>query len=354
MGWAELDITQIGMTTPVGLSAAATAAAVRARISRLGLADCELGMPWPFTMARVQESLLPPLAPPLRPVVGLITRRARMLRLAAPALQQVAGERREPLALVLALPEPRPGGSEERFGRQFLVELEQQSGVPLDRATSDVLPLGRAGGVVALERALAMVASRRVEEVVVGGVDTFVDRAELRALYREQRLQVEDVPADARVPGEGAAFLRLEASGRSQAPLAQVVAVGHGEEAGHQYSESPLRGDGLAVAVRGALAGLRKGGPKVRCVYAGLTGESHWGKEWGVSYLRNTGGIEEGHVVEHPADCIGDAGAALGPILLGLAAIGLSRGYRKGPCLVWAGSDHAERAAALLVETPRE
>ena len=89
----------------------------------------------------------------------------------------------------------------------------------------------------------------------------------------------------------------------------------------------------------------------MRCVYAGLNGEGLVAKEWGVAYLRSAERFAEGFEVEHPADCLGDAGAALGPILLGLAAIGLEKGYREGPCLVWSTSDREARGAALLRAT---
>ena len=52
--------------------------------------------------------------------------------------------------------------------------------------------------------------------------------------------------------------------------------------------------------------------------------------------------------VQHPADCFGDAGAALGLVMLGLAAMDLARGRIDGDCLVWGGADRGERGAALL------
>ena len=88
--------------------------------------------------------------------------------------------------------------------------------------------------------------------------------------------------------------------------------------------------------------------PKVRTVYAGLNGESLGAKEWGVALRRNAKYFDEALAIFHPAECIGDAGAALGPIMVACAAIGLGRGYRKGPCLVWATSDGPARAAVLL------
>ncbi|HWH21645.1 MAG TPA: hypothetical protein VN671_14005, partial [Solirubrobacterales bacterium] len=84
------------------------------------------------------------------------------------------------------------------------------------------------------------------------------------------------------------------------------------------------------------------------CVYAGLNGESHWAKGWGVSHIRNGRFFAEALRMEHPADCMGDPGAALGPIMLGLAADRQARGLDQAPTLVWCASDRGECAAALV------
>jgi 3-oxoacyl-[acyl-carrier-protein] synthase-1 len=140
--------------------------------------------------------------------------------------------------------------------------------------------------------------------------------------------------------------------GHGSAPLARVAGVGRGHEAGHLYSSEPHRGDGLAAAVRAALdagAGAEADpSARVACIYAGLNGESYWGKELGVAQIRCADRLLDPIRIEHPADCCGDAGAALGPLMLGLAALDLARGRVDGPCLVWAGSDRGERVAALL------
>jgi 3-oxoacyl-[acyl-carrier-protein] synthase-1 len=49
--------------------------------------------------------------------------------------------------------------------------------------------------------------------------------------------------------------------------------------------------------------------------------------------------------MHHPADCLGDTGAACGPIMAGLAALGIAGGYRRSPCLVYGSSDDGPRAA---------
>jgi 3-oxoacyl-[acyl-carrier-protein] synthase-1 len=52
--------------------------------------------------------------------------------------------------------------------------------------------------------------------------------------------------------------------------------------------------------------------------------------------------------MHHPADCCGDTGAAAGPLMTGLAALGLAGGYRRGPCLVYGSSDRGGRAALAV------
>ena len=82
-------------------------------------------------------------------------------------------------------------------------------------------------------------------------------------------------------------------------------------------------------------------------------------KEWGVARLRNSERFADELRVEPPADCIGDSGAALGAIMLGLAALAIDQGHWPEPrpiwanedpglCLVWSTSDREPRAAALL------
>jgi 3-oxoacyl-[acyl-carrier-protein] synthase-1 len=50
-----------------------------------------------------------------------------------------------------------------------------------------------------------------------------------------------------------------------------------------------------------------------------------------------------------PAQNFGDIGAAFAPVLVGLAAIGIKKGYRKPPVLVYASSDYGDRAATFVL-----
>jgi 3-oxoacyl-[acyl-carrier-protein] synthase I len=336
----------VGMVTPVGLTAPAAAAAIRAGISRV--------RETPFVDLRFRPHLgafvnTTYLAEPQQADEGFSFREERMLRLAVPALREAARLLEEPPILLLALPEEL--SSEERAPSRFLGTLSRTASVSLDLRRSRCFARGRAAGLVALEEAFQLIQARRAADILVGGVDTFMVPELLATLELEERLRGA-APSDGFLPGEGACFLWLGAAGRGRRsriqPLATVEGVGAGQEPGHRYSEEPYRGEGLAESFHALFASRPASAPRVRSVYAGLNGESFWAKEWGVAYLRSKARFSEDMSIHHPVENLGDPGAALGPLMVGLAAIGLQRGYRRGPCLVWCSSDREERGAALL------
>jgi 3-oxoacyl-[acyl-carrier-protein] synthase-1 len=215
-----------------------------------------------------------------------------------------------------------------------------------------MFPSGRAGVFAALQEAVAkLLAPGLAEFVIVGGVDSYFEGDRLARIELERRLRTEGVQ-DAFTPGEGAAFLLLASRGacvRYQLdPLAWIVAVGTAEEPGHRYSERPHRGDGLAAALGQVFRDVGERAGIVRLVMAGLNGESFHAKEWGVACLRHREALADSVHVEHLAEYTGDAGAALAPMMLAMTALGLKGKRIEGPALVWAGSDGAERGAALV------
>jgi 3-oxoacyl-[acyl-carrier-protein] synthase-1 len=339
------EILGLGMVTPVGLSAPAAAAAIRARIVRVRESSLIDLHSEPILAGFLDEKFLPELSLSKTAPKVPSARYARMLRLASSALQQACQGVSNP-ALLLALPED---GS--NVGTEFLEQLAHQSGVELNVPSSKLFPQGRAGGLLALAEALRRLATTPQEHVLVGGVDTYCDLPLLDSLWEEKRLFVCGL-TDGFVPGEGASFVLLGRPGRGRRlglePIASVLGVGTGIEKGHLYGAEPHLGDGLADAFRELFSSLSAPTPRIRWVYAGLNGESFWAKEWGVSYLRHSRYFEEGFRLEHPVDCMGDPGAALGPMLVSLAAIGIQREYRQAPCLVWCSSDREARGAALV------
>jgi 3-oxoacyl-[acyl-carrier-protein] synthase-1 len=113
------------------------------------------------------------------------------------------------------------------------------------------------------------------------------------------------------------------------------------------YSPEPYRGDGLAQTIRQLITETPPSTP-IRHVFSSMNGESHWGKEWGVGFIRNRAAFDPELNIVHPADSFGDLGAAAGPVLLGLASLALRDRRATGDVLVYCSSDHGQRAALML------
>ncbi|QTA85817.1 beta-ketoacyl synthase N-terminal-like domain-containing protein [Desulfonema magnum] len=345
-------ISGIGMMTAVGIGAKQTAASVRAGISRFSETSiCDKHFD-PFVMSILPDEVLPPVKPEIDQIVGLTARQLRMLRLAAPALEEVLADTRdiEKIPIYLGVPEPlqdRPKVVDD----EFIKYLGMQTGFRFNVGESELFPLGRASGLAAIQKAMQVLSSGDHQHVIVGGVDTYLDLYLLGTLDMENRI-LGNFVMDGFIPGEGAGFLLLsspdvaEKSGEN--PVVQIQAVGVGYESGHLYSEEIYQGNGLSEAFQAAFDSSDTSLGNIRSVFAGLNGENFGAKEWGVAYLRSKSYFEEEFRLEHPIDCFGDTGAALGPLMTGLSAIGMKKNYIESPCLIWCSSDYGTRAALTM------
>jgi 3-oxoacyl-[acyl-carrier-protein] synthase-1 len=253
-----------------------------------------------------------------------------------------------PATLFLALPETATTVDLDpaRFATWLALQVPEVCSPSRTFANRD----GRAGGLFAIGEAVDAISTGRAEFAIAGGVDTYLDLFVLGTLNAEGRVK-SPTTLDGFVPGEGAAFVLLTstaaAAARGLLPLGRLSRVARGHEAGHLYSDQPYRGDGLTATIRSLLTTVGSL-PPVEEVYSAMNGESHWGKEWGVAFLRNRAAFAEGHAVTHPADCYGEIGAASGPMLVALAALGIRAGKTRSPALVYASSDRGPRAACAV------
>jgi 3-oxoacyl-[acyl-carrier-protein] synthase-1 len=341
----SVAVVGLGMISAVGLSAPEVAASVRSGTMRFTETPIMDKRFQPMTLAEVPEDGLPALNEKLEGA-GLTSREARMLRLADVALKECLASLPAKAAsppLVLSLPEAETTGPLDP--NRLVAALGVQVG-GFDTKHTEAPYRGRSGGLRAIARAVAWL-DAGAPFVVAGGVDTYRDLYVLGTLDMESRLKSAS-NLDGFIPGEGAAFLILTRPGNpgtGAPPLAMLSGFSAALEPGHLYSGQPYRGDGLAMAVTAALS---NGAGPIGDVYSSMNGENHWAKEWGVAFLRNRARFLEDHGMHHPADCHGDVGAAVGPLMVGLAALGLRDGYRRSPCLVYGSSDRGERAAVIV------
>ena len=355
MSKSEVVISSVGMITAVGNNAEQTAANVRAGTTRYGQVPMAGALGFKYTAAVIPRAGLPPLPEALTNRDFFTRREGLLLSMALVALKNCrenASAQCPPL--YLALPEHET--TRPLNHGLLLDDLATLAPKSFNRAKSRAEWKGRAGGLLALAEAIRTVQDGAEPFAMVGGVDTFYDPWILPHLDFPDKWRVKsdengDWAVDSFVPGEGAGFLliarRPEAAKAGLPALAAVTPFAEGFEPGFWGSTEPYLGEGLSGAVQKLLGETPPPAP-IREVYSTMNGESYWAKEWGVARVRSAAAFAEGEQINHPAEYFGDVGAASGPILAGLAAIGISQGYRQSPALVYASSDFGLRAAGFV------
>ena len=346
----SLALTGIGMVTPLGLDAFESCASIRAGISLMReLDDFTVENDW-FEEVPVVGCSIPGITDGMK---GL----GRWTRLAARALEDVlekAGLDRRALdraAISIALPPLERPGVDGRIATELAARLAQWLEAPGLHARVHVHPEGHAGFVNALLMAREELASRQVDRVIVGGVDSLVEPETLAGLLAARRLKTED-HVDGVIPGEAAAFLMIEriedARARKAAPLALIEGIGIGQEPHAVGSEQPSQAAGLAEAIEAAFADVPGRGADTALVVCDLNGESYRAREFGTVVPRSLAHLN-GWTLWHPADSIGDTGAAAAAVATCVAARAIERGHLGARrALVFAGSVSGLRVALTV------
>lgn len=355
----QIVVTGIGMRTAVGEHAIQTCASIRAGINRFAEWP-HFGQPLDLDgTALVASAVQPDLGK------GSWTRKARKL-LTMPFYEAIVdaglfdfdevrrrmGEYRA--GVYLGAPRPdRPGSSEDALER-FLSECGEKIFAPFSPVRTDIFALDQVGGAAALAAAVADLRESQIDVAIVGGVDSFLDLVFLRSLHEAQRLKT---PASAAglIPGEAAAFAILERTGdASRRGVRSRLRIGvtalEGSKLHADDPHEPLdRPNELAAALRAVLARL-DASDLPRYVITDLNGERWRFREWGLAETRCLADLPDRWELWHPADCVGDVGAAFVPLAVGVATRAFERGHGLGDSmLICAGADQGERCAVAVL-----
>lgn len=208
---------------------------------------------------------------------------------------------------------------------------------------------GAAASVGMIERALALFEQAGVAEVLLGGVDGFVNERDLARIGAAGRLRG---PGNAQglVPGEGAAFVRLSRTPPQGARTAAAIhGVGMAEEADTVLGERHSQGRAMLAALRGAVGGDGPREPDIAFVVSNGNGERYAGLETMIARARFYQTHREMLPTAYPAMTVGETGAASGALALMLAADSLVGGYAPGPAAMCeVASEGGLRAAAVV------
>jgi len=332
---ASLDIVSIGMVTAVGLDAPSSCAAMRARLD--GFQETRFIGP-------AGEWLIGAPVPLPRNWIG----EKRLAHMAAGAICEAfekVPEARGQTALILCLAEEdRPGRpvlDASRLLRSIaeLVEVEPH-------APSRIVAHGRPSGHVALDQARKLLASGETPYVMIAGVDSYLTTNTVSHYVGQSRLLNQSNP-NGFIPGEAAAAVLCS---RSTSGGFRLGGLGLSRETASIYNKQdlPLRGDGLAEAYKAALQQTDLGAIGYRI--SDLIGEQYWFKQNALAVLRVQRVRNEFQDIWSPSESLGNVGAAVVPVMLGIAHTAALKGYAAGnPVLVDASNDSGACGAAVFL-----
>jgi 3-oxoacyl-[acyl-carrier-protein] synthase-1 len=348
-----VHVLALGASTPVGRSAWASAAAVRAGISGF--------RQHPYMIDAAGEPMRVAAAPWLAIDLAGVERLEALLVAALDQVMEPLAALRDTaprVALALGLPGKRPG---------LPADLSSQLGERLAKryaraiGARAIFPCGHASALLGLDAALRKLQKDELDACIVAGVDSYLEPETLEWLEDCDQLHGGGALNNAWgfVPGEGAGAVligseRVASASASAAasgaamPLVRVIGSGTAFEPKSIKSQRVCIGEGLTEVLRATLAALPPGA-RVSDIYCDMNGEPYRADEFGFAGLRVGESFTSLSDFVAPADCWGDVGAASGPLQLVLAVAANAKGYAHGStALAWASSESGERAAVLL------
>lgn len=337
----SVSIQAAGMVTAVGLDAPSSCAAIRCAIDG-------------FTETRFMDKggdwIMGAQVPLEKPWRGL----TKLVQLIVPAIQE---------CLMAASPIPASSiplllcvSEKERPGRFGDIDSQLLKAVEAELAThfhhrSGTIARGRIGGALAVGAASELIHQEGVPFCIIAGVDSFLIAATVAA-YEERGRLLTSQNSNGFIPGEAGGACLIGSVERSDQSSLLCCALGSGLESATIESEEPLRADGLVQAIRNTFADAQKTYEHVDYRLTDCNGEQYWFKEASLAMTRTLRIRKEQLDIWHPADCIGETGAAAVPCSLAVALFAERGRYSPGPgVLCHYGNDSGERIALLLGAT---
>jgi 3-oxoacyl-[acyl-carrier-protein] synthase I len=333
----HVSIIAAGMLTGVGSNAPASCAAIRAGINNFSDSRfLDKGGEWVIGSRVTLE----------QPWRGL----PRLVHMVVPAIKEclahIGNARPEEIALLLCVAEKDRPGRLEGLDEQLFQDVQAELAVQF-HPRSGVIARGRVGGAIGLDAARRLMDQEGVALCIIAGVDSYFETATLE-VYEEKNRLLTSTNSNGFIPGEGGAAILVSPFSRT-VPGLVCLGIGRGVEQATLDSDLPLRADGLVRAIKAAFAEAGRGFEDVDYRLTDANGEQYWFKEAALAETRILRVRKEMFDIWHPADCIGEMGAAAAPSVIAVALAAQEKHYSPGHgVLCHFACDRGERVALML------
>jgi 3-oxoacyl-[acyl-carrier-protein] synthase I len=335
MSSSPLAVLRTGLVTSVGLSAATTCAAIRAGVTN----------PTETRFKGADGNWIMAHSVPLEQPWRGRTKQAKMAALAvADCLDGVARERWTEIPVLLCVAERERPGRVEGLDEHLFSEFQGELGARFARGGA-IFAHGRVSAGLALAHARSLIGPGTASYVLIVGVDSLLTWPTLSGYLRDDRL-LTDRNSNGFMPGEAAGAVLVGPATGSDDVL--CVGIGLAKERAHITSDEPLRGDGMTTAIKDALQEAECELHDLDYRISDVSGEQYYFKEAALALNRTLRRRKEEFELWHPADCVGETGAAAGLICLAVARMAAVVGYAPGRgALLHFASDDGSRAAVV-------
>jgi 3-oxoacyl-[acyl-carrier-protein] synthase I len=253
----------------------------------------------------------------------------------------------EDIPILVCLAEKDRRGRFTRLDERISLEIQEELGIRF-HTKSNFLNHGRVGLGIALQQAHGLIYRDNVSNVLIAGVDSFLVGSTLNA-YEEQDKLLTSQNSNGFLPGEAAAAVLVGPALSAHAPQLLCLGVGTGIETATEASGLPLRADGLVQAIKVALAEADCGLEAMDFRITDVSGGQYSFKEASLALARILRKRKEAFDIWHPADCIGEVGAAIGPIILAVGLAATRKAYGPGNnILCHLANEDGNRTAIIL------
>lgn len=330
-----IAIIAAGMVTGVGLDAPSSCAAIRCAIDNFSETRF---------MDKGGEWIVGSQVPLEQPWRGL----PKLVHMVVPAIRECLAQTGsvgpEKIPLLLCVAETERPGRLEGLDDELFSQVQAELGVRF-HPHSAVIPRGRVAGGLAMLQARQLIHDEHFPFCIITGVDSLLVSSTLAAYEAKNRLLTSQ-NSNGFIPGEAGAAVLVGPHARADL---LCLGIGTGEEIATIDSEEPLRADGMVKAIKAALADAGRTMADVDYRITDSNGEQYWFKEAALAVTRILRVRKEEFEIWHPADCIGEVGAAIGPCALAVAQTASRKAYAPGahPLCHFSG-ENSERLSLVL------
>jgi 3-oxoacyl-[acyl-carrier-protein] synthase-1 len=334
-----IAIQHTGLVTSVGLTAEASCAAFRAKISN----PTETGF-----IDSGGEWLVAHQVPLERPWRGI----SRLTKMAVMAIQEAMADVPERewagIPLLLCIAEQERPGRVEGLDERLFSEIQQALGASF-APQSAVVPHGRVSVAIALRRARTLIRQENFSRVLIAATDSLVNWQTLSHYEHNDRLLTAR-NSNGFVPGEGAGAILVGEP--YDDPQLILAGLGFGVEHAHIEADEPLRAEGLTTAIREALRDAGRELHDMDYRITDVSGEQYYFKEASLALGRILRRRKEDFEMWHPAECIGEIGAAAGLACIAMALMACRGEYAPGRAVLLHASADAGERTAIIASAP--